>query len=81
MKLYVVYFRTMQDSPEVEIKCATTSKFIAEQTLTKAQREAEEWMADEDEDSDDDSQRGHQAGRYVLRYDRNGLGRGSFHFD
>lgn len=51
MKLYVVYFRTMQDSPEVEIKCVTTSKFIAEQALTKAQREAEEWMADEDEDS------------------------------
>lgn len=51
MKLYVVYFRTMVDSPEVTIKCATTSKFIAEQALTKAQREAEEWMADEDEDS------------------------------
>lgn len=41
----------MQDSPEVVIKCATTSKFIAEQALTKAQREADEWMADEDEDS------------------------------
>ena len=41
----------MVDSPEVEIKCATTSKFIAEQALTKAQREADEWMADEDEDS------------------------------
>lgn len=51
MKIYVVYFRTMQDSPEVEIKCATTSKFIAEQALTKAQREADEWMDDEDEDS------------------------------
>lgn len=51
MKIYVVYLRTMVDSPEVEIKCATTSKFIAEQALTKAQREAEEWMADEDEDS------------------------------
>lgn len=51
MKLYVVYFRTMVDSPDVEIKCATTSKFIAEQALTKAQREADEWMADEDEDS------------------------------
>lgn len=51
MTIYVVYFRTMVDSPEVEIKCATTSKFIAEQALTKAQREAEEWMADEDEDS------------------------------
>ena len=51
MKIYVVYFRTMVDSPEVEIRCVTTSKFIAEQALTKAQREAEEWMADEDEDS------------------------------
>lgn len=51
MKLYVVYFRTMQDSPEVEIRCVTTSKFIAEQALTKAQREAEEWMLDENEDS------------------------------
>ena len=51
MKLYVVYLRTMADSPEVKIKCATTSKFIAEQALTMAQREADEWMADEDEDS------------------------------
>lgn len=51
MKLYVVYFRTMQDSPEVEIKCVTTSKFIAKLALNRAQREAEEWMADEDEDS------------------------------
>lgn len=51
MKLYVVYLRTMVNSPEVEIKCATISKFIAEQALTKAQQEAEEWMADEDEDS------------------------------
>lgn len=51
MKLYVIYFRTMVDSPEVEIKCATISKFIAEQALTKAQQEADEWMADEDEDS------------------------------
>lgn len=51
MKIYVVYFRTMQDSPEVEIRRVTTSKFIAEQTLTRAQREADEWMVDEDEDS------------------------------
>lgn len=51
MKIYVVYFRTMVDSPDVEIKCVTTSKIIAEQALTRAQREAEEWMADEDEDS------------------------------
>lgn len=51
MKIYVVYFRTMQDSPEVEIRCVTTSKSIAEHALTRAQREAEERMADEDEDS------------------------------
>lgn len=51
MKIYVVYFRTMVDSPKVEIRRVTTSKFIAEQALAMAQREAEEWMADEDEDS------------------------------
>lgn len=51
MKIYVVYFRTMVDSPEVEIRVATTSKLIAEQALARAQRDADEWMADEDEDS------------------------------
>lgn len=51
MKLYLVYLRTMVDSPEVEIKCATTSKFIAEKALARAKQEADEWMADEDEDS------------------------------
>ena len=51
MKIYVVYFRTMQDSPAVEIRRVTTSKFIAGQALAMAQREADAWMADEDEDS------------------------------
>ena len=51
MKLYIVYFRTMVDSPEVSIECVTTSKFISERALLKAKREEEEWMADEDEDS------------------------------
>lgn len=51
MKIYVVYFRTMVDSPEVEIRVATTSTLIAEQALARAQRDADEWMADEDEDS------------------------------
>jgi hypothetical protein len=51
MKIYVVYLRTMQDSPAVEIRRVTTSKFIAEQALAMAKREADEWMVDEDEDS------------------------------
>ena len=51
MKIYVVYFRTMQDSPEVEIKCITTSKRLAEAKFKDAKREEEEWMADVDEES------------------------------
>lgn len=51
MKIYVVYFRTMQDSPDVEIKCVTTSKTLAEAKFKEAKREEEEWMADVDEES------------------------------
>lgn len=51
MKLHIVYFRTMVDSPEVTIECVTASKDIAERALLQAKREEEEWMADEDEDS------------------------------
>jgi hypothetical protein len=50
-RLYIVYFRTMVDSPEVTIECATTSRFLAERALLQAKRQEEEWMADEDEDS------------------------------
>ena len=51
MKLYVVYFRTMQDSPEVEIVSLTTSKKKADEKFAEAKKWEEEWMADEDEDS------------------------------
>ena len=50
-RLNVVYFRTMVDSPEVTIECATTSRLLAERALLQAKRQEEEWMADEDEDS------------------------------
>ena len=50
-RLYIVYFRTMEDSPRVTIECATTSRFLAERALLQAKRQEEEWMADEDEDS------------------------------
>lgn len=49
--LYIVYFRTMVDSPEVTIECVTTSKSVADKAFIQAKREEEEWMADEDEDS------------------------------
>ena len=51
MKLYVVYFRTMQDSPEVEIRCVTADESKATAAFEKAKEEEREWMADEDEDS------------------------------
>lgn len=51
VKLYVVYFRTMVDSPEVEIRCATTNKALADAKFKEAKREEEEWMADEEEGS------------------------------
>lgn len=51
MKLYVVYFRTMQDSPEVEIVSLTTSKKKADEKFAEAKKWEEEWMADEDEES------------------------------
>ena len=51
MKLYVVYFRTMQDSPEVKIVSLTTSKKKADEKFAEAKKWEEEWMADEDEES------------------------------
>lgn len=53
MKIYVVYFRTMIDSPDVTINCVTSSRAIAELALTQAKRAEEEFMADRDEDSSD----------------------------
>ena len=51
MKLYVVYFRTMQDSPDVEIRCVTADETKAKTAFEKAKKEEREWMADEEEDS------------------------------
>lgn len=51
MKLYVVYFRTMQDSPEVEIRIVTTDQKVAKEKLREVKKEEREWMKDEDEDS------------------------------
>lgn len=51
MKLYVVYFRTMQDSPEVRIVGVTTSPMKANAIFEDAKRQEQEWMSDEDPDS------------------------------
>ena len=51
MKLYIVYFRTMQDSPSVEIQCVTTNEQLANEKFKKAKEEEAEWMKDEDEGS------------------------------
>lgn len=47
MKLYVVYFRTMQDSPEVEIKCVTTSRKLAYAKFHEAKEDEEAWNEDD----------------------------------
>lgn len=47
MKLYVVYFRTMQDSPEVEIKCVTTSRELAYAKFHEAKEDEEAWNEDD----------------------------------
>ena len=53
MKIYVVYFRTMQNSPEVEIRCVTANKELADTKFREAKKEEEEWMADEEDGSGD----------------------------
>ena len=53
MKLYIVYFRTMQDSPDVKIRCATTNEALAKDEYKKAKKEKREWMKDVSEDSGD----------------------------
>lgn len=47
MKIYVVYFRTMQDSPEVEIKCVTTSRKLAYAKFHEAKEDEEAWNEDD----------------------------------
>lgn len=51
MKLYIVYYRTMIDSPDVNIVCATTDLDLANENFLLAKKWEEEFMADEDEDS------------------------------
>ena len=51
MKVYVVYFRTMQDSPDVRIAGVTNNYAKAQVLFEDAKRQEADWMADEDEDS------------------------------
>ena len=51
MKLYIVYFRTMEDSPEVSIVCVTASKTLANEQYAKAKAEAKELTEDYGEES------------------------------
>lgn len=51
MKLYIVYFRTMENSPVVRIITATTDEAIANEKFKKAKEKEAEWMKDEDEDT------------------------------
>lgn len=53
MKLYIVYLRTMENSPEVEIKTVTTSKAIADEKFKEAKAEGEEWMKDVEDETGD----------------------------
>lgn len=51
MKIYVVYFRTMQDSPDVRVVSVTSNAKVAKRVFNDAKAQAEDWMADEDDDS------------------------------
>lgn len=53
MKIYIVYLRTFENSPEVEIKSVTTSKAIADKRFKEAKAEGEEWMRDLEDESGD----------------------------
>lgn len=51
MKLYVVYLRTFENSPEVEILSVTTSKQIADERFKEAKKMEADLMEDVEEDS------------------------------
>ena len=54
MKLFVVYFRTMEDSPEVHICAVTTDETVAKTAYKKAKKDERHLMKDaEDNESDD----------------------------
>ena len=46
MKLYIIYFRTMDNSPEVTIECATTDKALADAKFAEAKDQEKEYMDD-----------------------------------
>lgn len=53
MKIYVVYYVTMEDSPSWAVVCVTTDKAIAEENFNEAKAWENEFMEDHDEDSGD----------------------------
>lgn len=53
MKLYIVYLRTFENSPEVEIISVTTEEEKAKAAMAKAKEMEKEWMKDADENSCD----------------------------
>ena len=53
MKIYIVYLRTFENSPEVEIISVTTEEGKAKAAMTKAKEMEKEWMKDADENSCD----------------------------
>lgn len=50
MKLYIVYFRSMEDSPEVTIECVTADKALADAKFADAKAEADKFTKDHEED-------------------------------
>lgn len=50
MKLYIVFFRSMEDSPEVTIECVTTDEAMAKVKLAEAKAEADKFTKDHEED-------------------------------
>lgn len=50
MKLYIVFFRSMEDSPEVTIECITIDEALAKVKFAEAKAEADELTKDHEED-------------------------------
>jgi hypothetical protein len=54
MKIYVIYFRTMDNSPSTEILCVTADKALADAEYRKAKQEEREFMKEAKEDDSSD---------------------------
>lgn len=67
MKIYVVYFVTMEDSPRWEVICATTSKELADKKLLAARVREKEWMNDDETWCGEDS--GNWASAEIAEFD------------